>query len=115
MSYTGFRPVHATASTTRPAEVPQAIPGRTWAKQGTRYTHVDFNRLIANLEEVVAGLGGDLNDGDLQLLNAVKGYVDSQLTTRLASVVGNASADSDTLGELEGRINAIVVTQGSAI
>ena len=99
MSYTGFRLTGRNATTERPADKAQAVPGATWARDrsaagsddGTEIDATWVNRLRANLEALVTGLGGDLSDGDLQLLNAVGGHV--------ATAIGGFSVSAATISD----------------
>jgi hypothetical protein len=89
MSYTGFRFGGDGAVLVRPADKEPITEGNTWAKDrngsvpGTEVDATFMNRLKANLETLVSGLGGNLADGDDQLKNAV-----------LAALAGRAPLDS---------------------
>jgi hypothetical protein len=80
MTYTGFRFGGRNATLARPADKAPTLTGSTWARDrssagaddGTEFDATFANRLRANLEAMVVGLGGDLNDGDAQLVNAVE-------------------------------------------
>lgn len=79
MTYTGFRFGGRNATLVRPADKPPVTTGDTWARDrsaagaddGTEFDATFANRLKANIEALVVGLGGNLNDGDQQILNAV--------------------------------------------
>jgi len=77
MSYAGFRFTGGGAVLQRPADRVPAIEGDTWARdraQGAAGAELDatfLNRLKANLEAFVVACGGNLNDGDAQLANAI--------------------------------------------
>ena len=77
MTYAGFRLTGRFAALVRPSDRTPAVEGDTWAQDkvgGVGGTEVDatfLNRLKANLEAFVEGLGGNLNDGDVQLINAI--------------------------------------------
>lgn len=82
MTYTGFRVTGRNATLTRPDDKPQAVAGSTWARDrssltaddGTELDATFVNRLRANLENFVAGLGGELvlAEGDHQLIRAMQ-------------------------------------------
>jgi hypothetical protein len=80
---TGFNFDDNLATRTRPVDAAQQVSGDTWLKPGARMTSTWANRVKANLTRTVLGLGGSLADGDEQLLNAVKTYVDNRVTPAL--------------------------------
>lgn len=104
MTYTGFRFTGRNAVPARPADDAQIVPGNTWARNrssagaddGTEIDATWANRIRAALEAVVTGLDGNLADGDNQLKNAIKGYVDGKIDDLKASAPGLL----DTLDEL---------------
>ena len=77
MGFPGFRLTGRFATTTRPADRPPTVEGDTWAVDkvgGVGGTEIDatwINRVKAALEAVVTVLGGNLNDGDNQIANAI--------------------------------------------
>jgi hypothetical protein len=104
MTYTGFRLTGRNAVLLRPADKPQDVAGATWARDrsavgaddGTELDATWVNRLRANLENLVTGLGGNLADGDDQLVNAVVAYVEAEV----AALLDAAPGALDTLNEL---------------
>jgi hypothetical protein len=92
--YTGFRFGGRNAVLVRPADKAPAVTGSTWARDRTSASEDDgteidatfLNRLRANLEALVTGLDGDLNDGDEQIINAILGKFDA-LETEIASLL----------------------------
>ena len=84
MSYAGFRFTGRFAASLRPVDRPPAVEGDAWAADkvgGVGGTEIDatwVNRLKANLENLIARLDGNLNDGDQQLANAVGNALDAK-------------------------------------
>lgn len=77
----GFNFVHAGATNTRPPNAAQTVPGTNWMRGPdedirTKLTATDLNRLKANLENLVTGLGGMLDGSDNMLIDALLGYVE---------------------------------------
>jgi hypothetical protein len=105
MSYAGFRFTGRFATLERPADRTPAVDGDTWAQDkvaGTGGTEVDatfLNRIKANLEGLVAFLGGDPNDGDDQLANAVGGALDGK---------SNSDHDHDTIYYRESEVDGLL-------
>lgn len=79
MTYTGLPFTGKNAVAVRPADRPPIVSGPTWARDrsqpgagdGTELDATFLNRLKANFENAVVGLGGSLTDGDNQLRNAI--------------------------------------------
>jgi len=125
MTYTGFRFTGLNAVATRPADKAQAVAGNVWARDrtsvgaddGTELDATTLNRLKANLEGFVAGLGGNLGDGDDQLKNAAIAYVAAQLASfaPLASpaLTGIPTAPTATLGTNTTQIATMAALQAA--
>ena len=77
MSYAGFRFTGRNATLARPEDRLPVTEGDTWARDasggggGTEADATWFNRIKANLENLITRLSGNPNDGDNQLANAI--------------------------------------------
>lgn len=93
----GFNFDDAAATSERPADAAQIVPGENWIRGEsdnirTRLTPTWLNNLKANLTNLVTGLGGSLDDGDDMLINAVKNAV---LPHSLLNQAGPPTATDD--------------------
>ncbi len=115
MTYTGLRFGGRNATLVRPADKDALLAGDAWARDrssaladdGTELDATWANRVKANLEGLVAALGGSLNDGDAQLANAV--LAKFSLYTTTVALTALLAGKSDT-----GHVHAVsALTDGS--
>lgn len=112
MSYTGFRATGRNATTSRPVDKAQAVAGATWFKDrssagaddGTEVDATWLNRVRANLENLVAWLGGAGNTGDEQLKDAFAAKFEALQAANDAALNDKADAAAVTAA-LAGKVD----------